>query len=65
MTNNDPKANNRDLSDAEAAITALNKALAHQRQLTEQERRRADLAEASRDTAWRVAAGRAIPKQTA
>jgi hypothetical protein len=37
-------------------IADLQRALAHQRALTEQQRKRAELAEASRDRAWRVAA---------
>ena len=41
---------------SEDRIADLKRALAHQRELTEQERRRADRAEASAQWAWKIAA---------
>ena len=44
------------VEEAERQIADLRRALSHQRELTEAERRRAELAERSRDLAWRLAA---------
>lgn len=49
------------LETARSEIADLKRALQHQIKLTEQQRLRADLAEASRDQAWRMAAVYRVP----